>query len=134
MTRKEAISDEIGVDPLDVYFKDIKRYPLLTRDEERALFLERKQGEEAQANLARGDGHLTDAVKTNLQQQIEAGQRAASELYDAAVEKALGTPPFDWSDYKFREIVEAYLAGEIDSVTGIYLAMEVAKERTPPKN
>ena len=63
--------------------------------------------------------------------QIEAGQRAASELYDAAVEKALGDRTnIDWSSFRFPDIVKAYLDEEIDTVTGIYLAMEIAKDTT----
>ena len=62
--------------------------------------------------------------------QIEAGQRAASELYDAAVENALGDRTnIDWSSFRFPDIVKAYLNGEIDSA-GIYLAMEIAKDTT----
>jgi len=117
MTRKEAISDEIGVDPLDVYFKDIKRYPLLTRDEERALFLERKQGEEAQANLARGDGHLTDAVKTNLQQQIEAGQRAHQVLVESNLRLVVATVrPFIRSGRPLLDLIQEGNHGLIKAV------------------
>jgi hypothetical protein len=57
--------------------------------------------------------------------QIEAGNLIASEMYDASVQACLGEgKEFDIEQFHYKDIVQAYLNKEIDSVTGIYLAMQ----------
>lgn len=66
-------------------------------------------------------------MKLPSQKQIEAGNKVASELYDANIRKSMaglgGCKEFDINDFEYKEIVTLYLNEEIDSVTGIYLAM-----------
>ena len=74
---------------------------------------------------------LTDKTrilrKTLTVQQIEAGNNVASEMYTASIQKAIGLggcEEIDMNKFKFKNIVKRYLDGDIDSVTGIWLAME----------
>jgi len=91
MTEKESFLIKPEVDAISVYFKDIGKHPLLTGEKEHALFLEKKQGDKAQASLARGDGHLTAEVKIDLQQQIEAGRRARQLLIESNLRLVVAT-------------------------------------------
>ncbi|MCJ7792466.1 MAG: sigma-70 family RNA polymerase sigma factor [Candidatus Marinimicrobia bacterium] len=117
MTDKEVDPITPTIDALDVYFKDINRYPLLTRDEERALFLERKQGEEAQARLVKGDGHLTDEVKSELQQQMAAGQRAHQVLVESNLRLVVATvKPFIRSGRPLLDLIQDGNHGLIKAV------------------
>lgn len=63
---------------------------------------------------------------------IKAGNDVASELMDANMQKCLGgiggCKKFKLSNFKYKKIVKAHLAGEIDSVTGIWMAMEEVRE------
>ena len=54
-------------------------------------------------------------------EQIADGNDIAALLYDASCAKALGyaSPPHP----KYQHLISAYLSGEIDSVTAIYMAM-----------
>lgn len=57
-------------------------------------------------------------------EQIRRGQQVSSEMFDASVSKSLGNR-CDATDYEFAEIVDLYLREDIDSVTGIFMAMQV---------
>ena len=54
-------------------------------------------------------------------EQIKNGNDLASGLYDASVAKALGLPIPNHP--KFQQLIDQYLAGEIDAVTAIFMAM-----------
>ena len=64
--------------------------------------------------------------------QIEAGNRLVLELMDASVRKGMGgmggCPSYDLKTLEFGEIVEAYLSGEIDHVTAVWMCMSETKE------
>lgn len=71
----------------------------------------------------------TRALKRSLtDEQIKAGNDAASEMMTATIQKGMdglgGCEKLDINKFKFKEIVRRYLNKEIDSVTGIWLAME----------
>ena len=59
------------------------------------------------------------------EEQQRRGRQVAAEMIDATCARAFDANNFDVTDYEFAEIVELYLAEEIDSVTGIYMAMHV---------
>lgn len=61
-------------------------------------------------------------MKMPTAEQQRRGQQVAAEMIDASVAKAFDHV-IDFTDFEFEEIVELYLNEEIDSVTGIYLAM-----------
>ena len=68
---------------------------------------------------------------------IKAGQDWASHATDARVAKYMGELSStkgqrEWqlSNFKNVDLIEMYLNDEIDSVTGIYMAMERAKNET----
>lgn len=56
------------------------------------------------------------------QEQIKRGNQVAAEMIDATVARAF-EHCIDFNTFEFPEIIELYLNDEIDSVTGIYLAM-----------
>jgi len=65
---------------------------------------------------------------------IKAGQDWASHATDAHIAKSMGElgstkeqRAWQLSNFKDTDLIEAYLNNEIDSVTGIYMAMERAK-------
>ena len=65
---------------------------------------------------------------------INAGQEWASHATDAHIAKSMGElgstkEQREWqlSNFKNTDLILMYLNGEIDSVTGIYMAMERAK-------
>lgn len=62
------------------------------------------------------------------EEQIGAGNRVASELTTACAQKNMhglgGCKKFDIKNFEFKEIITLYLNGDIDSVTGIWLAMQ----------
>lgn len=62
--------------------------------------------------------------------QIEAGDAVARELVRAKCRVEMGpsgmTIPFNLDDFKFKHIIQAYVAGEIDAATGIWVAMQEA--------
>jgi RNA polymerase primary sigma factor len=91
MSNKETISVKPTIDALAIYFEEIRHHPLLTREQEKALFLEREQGEGAQTRLAEGDGHLTPEIKNDLQEQIEAGRRAHQTLIESNLRLVVAT-------------------------------------------
>lgn len=67
-------------------------------------------------------------MKMPTENQIKAGRKVASEMYDASIRKALGgdiggCKEFDINDFEFKDIVMMYINQEIDSATGIFLAM-----------
>jgi len=66
---------------------------------------------------------------------IKAGQDWASHATDANIAKSMGElgstkehRAWQLSEFKNIDLIEAYLNGEIDSVTGIYMAMERERE------
>lgn len=61
-------------------------------------------------------------MKLPTAEQQRRGNKAAAEMFDASVVKTF-EHVIDFKDYEFGEIVRLYLNDEIDSVTGIYLAM-----------
>lgn len=76
-----------------------------------------------------------ETTKMNLptQKQIDAGQNMASILYDVAVELALGEGVESANQIanefpEYTEIIKLFIEKKIVSVTGIYMAMESAKE------
>ena len=63
-------------------------------------------------------------MKLPSENQIKAGNKAATEMYNASITKCLGNPEdFDIETFEFKDIVKMYINEEIDSVTGIFLAM-----------
>jgi hypothetical protein len=63
-------------------------------------------------------------MKMPTAEQQRRGNDAAAEMIDASVARAFDRV-IDFDNFEFAEIVELYLNEEIDSVTGIYLAMQV---------
>ena len=69
------------------------------------------------------------------EQVVVVGNTIASELMDATIAKSLaGTGCnlcFSITNYtpKFQDLIIAYLNGEIDSVTAIYIAMKREEEQ-----
>lgn len=68
------------------------------------------------------------------EKMIKAGQDWASLATDAHIAKSMGKlgstkkqRAWQLSNFKDTDLIEAYLNNEIDSVTGIYMAMERAK-------
>lgn len=55
-------------------------------------------------------------------EQRRRGLKASQELFDAMLARVLGQTQ-DLNRFEFSEIVGLYLSGDVDSVTGIYLAM-----------
>jgi len=71
----------------------------------------------------------TRALMESLtKEKIEAGNRAASEMMTASIQKALGgvggCEILNMNKFEFKNIIKRYLDKDIDSVTGIWLAME----------
>jgi hypothetical protein len=64
-------------------------------------------------------------MKRPTADQQRRGNQAAAEMIDATCARAFNPSDFDVMNYEFPEIVDLYLNEEIDSVTGIYLAMNV---------
>jgi hypothetical protein len=58
------------------------------------------------------------------EEQQRRGRQVAAEMFDASTARAFESV-VDFGQFEFPEIVELYLAEEIDSVTGIYMAMQV---------
>lgn len=63
-------------------------------------------------------------MKLPTAEQQRRGNQAAAEMIDASVAKAFDHV-IDFTEFEFGEIVRLYLNDEIDSVTGIYLAMNM---------
>ena len=67
-------------------------------------------------------------VDMPTKKQIDAGNRIAAELMTASIQKSFsgqgGCKEVNVEDYEFKEIVKLYLSEKIDSVTGIWLAMQ----------
>ena len=63
--------------------------------------------------------------------QVKAGNEVATEMFDASIQKSMygmgGCKKFKISNFKYKAIVRAYLNEEIDSVTGIWIAMQEAE-------
>jgi len=63
--------------------------------------------------------------------QIQAGHEAASEMIDAGIQRSMngmgGCKKFKISNFKYKAIVRAYLKEEIDSLTGMWIAMQEAE-------
>lgn len=55
-------------------------------------------------------------------EQHRRGLKVSQELFDASVAQALAQTPA-LKEFEFSEIVDLYLRGDIDSITGIYMAM-----------
>lgn len=70
-------------------------------------------------------------MKTPTEKQIEAGRKVATEMLVAHANYKLGSASgckaFDINDYDFKEIVQMYINDEIESVAGIYMAMDSVK-------
>ena len=69
-------------------------------------------------------------IKLPSEKQIKDGQNIADYMMDFSIQKAMGNlGTYDLKELsdipkQYQEIVKLYLNDEIDSVTGIYLAME----------
>ena len=63
---------------------------------------------------------------------IEAGEKMASDLFDAQISKDMGTSGGhvvkDMSEYDNGDLIQKYLDGEIVSVEAIYTAMKRVEE------
>lgn len=57
-------------------------------------------------------------------EQHRRGVQVSTEMFDASVAQAL-EQAIDFNALEFPEIVASYINNEIDSVTGIYMAMHV---------
>ena len=55
-------------------------------------------------------------------EQHRRGLKVSEEMFDASINNALAQTQ-DLNRFEFSEILSLYLRGDIDSVTGIYLAM-----------
>jgi hypothetical protein len=72
-------------------------------------------------------------METITETMKQAGNEIAEHLVDANIRKNMGglggCPEFDINDFPsaYHDLIEAYLAQEIDSVTAIYIAMERVK-------
>lgn len=64
-------------------------------------------------------------MKRPTEEQHRRGRQVAAEMIDATCARAFDANNFDVTDYEFADIVQLYLNGEIDSVTGIYMAMHI---------
>jgi len=69
------------------------------------------------------------------EEQIKAGEDVAGEMMDAGIEHGNsslgGCRKFNIDNYKYKEIIQAYIKNEIQSVTGIWIAMqEAGKDKT----
>jgi len=60
-------------------------------------------------------------------EMIEAGNDFASQAADANILKTMGCLLWKKDKFKNLDLIEAYLNNEIDSVTGVYVAMERAR-------
>lgn len=58
------------------------------------------------------------------EEQQRRGRQVAAEMIDATCARAFESV-VDFDQFEFAEIVRLYLNEEIDSVTGIYMAMQV---------
>jgi hypothetical protein len=70
-----------------------------------------------------------EKMELPTQKQIEAGNEVAADLYDATISKALDdiTEVEENTKYVYPDIVQMYLDEKIDTVTGIWLAMQREK-------
>jgi len=63
--------------------------------------------------------------------QVKAGNEVATEMFDASIQRGMkglgGCKKFKASNFKYKAIVHAYVKEEIDSVTGIWIAMQEAE-------
>jgi len=69
------------MDPLELYLKDIKKFPLLSREEEQALGrrIRAKAGELAELDAGRAAGRLGESGQEGRRRELEAELRAAKE-------------------------------------------------------
>ena len=69
---------------------------------------------------------------------IEAGEKMASDLFDAQISKDMGTSGGhvvkDMSEYDNGDLIQKYLDGEIVSVEAIYTAMKRVEENCSSHN
>ena len=63
-------------------------------------------------------------MKMPTEEQQRRGRQVAAEMIDATCAQAFESV-VDFNEFEFPEIVRLYLNEEIDSVTGIYMAMQV---------
>lgn len=63
-------------------------------------------------------------MKMPTEEQQRRGNQVAAEMIDATCARAFESV-VDFGQLEFPEIVRLYLNDEIDSVTGIYMAMQV---------
>lgn len=57
------------------------------------------------------------------EEQLRRGRRVADEMFDASIARALNQDMSDMN-FEFKDIIHLYIHDEIDTVTGIYLAMQ----------
>ena len=64
--------------------------------------------------------------------QVKAGKEVTIEMFDAQIEHSLGNSSlggcrqFNIDNFKYKEIVQAYINEEITCETGIWIAMQEA--------
>lgn len=58
------------------------------------------------------------------EEQQRRGCQVSAEMFNASMAQAFESA-IDFESLEFPDLVQQYLNGEIDSVTGIYLAMQV---------
>lgn len=75
-------------------------------------------------------------MKLPTQKQVEAGREIANEIYNISMINALAGPTDDpfltlpiYLKSQYREIIDLYERGVIDSVGAIYLAMQQVEEQ-----
>lgn len=62
-------------------------------------------------------------MKMPTEEQLRRGRRVADEMFDASIARALNQDMSDMN-FEFKDIIHLYIHDEIDTVTGIYLAMQ----------
>jgi len=67
-------------------------------------------------------------IELPSEKMIKAGEEIASILYDVSIDAALdGSVDFEAIPEKYRDITRMFWLNEINSATGIYLAMNQEK-------
>jgi RNA polymerase primary sigma factor len=78
-----ALTENLAVDPIGMYLKEMARVPLLTNDEEVSLAIRIEQGRACEEKLARLNGSATRQETEELSESIDDGADARAQLIKA---------------------------------------------------